>query len=109
WPEAFDPPDGGRKPRPPGRAKAGDAPQAQARPRPPPQRVGVDLGTLEDRVIIELGVPRQSHRPPVVDHRFHDEFRGDYRVGPGHDKSPVGRDAVADFDLDTAQDDTALT
>src|SRR6516225_7126031 len=85
-----------------------DHSEAQAGPRHPADGIRVDLRPLEGGIVVELGVARQAHRPPVLDQAFHGELCGDDRVRPGHDQPAVQGDAVEDLDRNATLDDQAL-
>src|SRR6478672_1807002 len=88
--------------------KHGDHTQTQAGPRDAADRIGMDLGPLEDGVVVELRVAGQAEGTPVLDQGFDYERRGNHRARPGSDQAAVQGDAIEDLNLDAAADDQPL-
>jgi hypothetical protein len=64
---------------------------------------------LEDRVVVELGVARQTELPPVLDQALDDELGGDALIaGPRGHQAAVQRDPVEHLDLRAIADDQSL-
>src|SRR5262249_27792324 len=81
-------------------------PQAQAEPTDAPAHVRGGMRPLEDRVVVELGIARQSELPPVLDQALDNQLRRDaLPTRPGRDQSAMQRDSVEHLDLGAAFDD----
>ena len=86
-----------------------DDAQPQAQSADSPDRVGMDVRPLEDRIVVELGVAWQAELPPMLDHALNYEFGRDaLPARPGCDQAAMERDAVEDLDVGSAADDQAL-
>ena len=100
--------DGRLKARLRRRHKDRDHPQTQAGPRHAADGVGMNLCPFKDGIVVKLGVARETDRPPVFDHGFHGEVRGDDRLRPRHDHASVERNAIEDLDRRASLDDQAF-
>ena len=86
-----------------------DDPRAQAQSADATDRVGMGVGPLEDRPVVELGIARQAELAPVLDQAFDHELRRHAGLdGPRRDQAAVQRDGVEHLDLRAALDDQPL-
>jgi hypothetical protein len=80
-----------------GEAKTGDTAEV----------IGILMGSLEPRVVVELGVARQTDLTPVFDQGQGSVLRRDGRSWPGGCQAAVKGDGVENFDIDSAFNDKA--
>jgi hypothetical protein len=80
-----------------GEAKTGDTTKV----------IGILMGSLEPRVVVELGVARQTDLPPVFDQGQGSALRRDGRSWPGACQAAVKGDGIKDLDVDSAFNDKA--
>src|SRR5262249_57875087 len=74
-----------------------------------PDRVGMDVRPLEDRIVVELGAAWQAELPPMLDQALNHELGRDALPSrPGCNQAAMERDAVEDLDLGSAADDQTL-
>ncbi len=67
------------------------------------------MRAVEDRIVVELSIGRQTDRTPVLNQRLDSQFGGDWRLdGPGGGQAPVQRNGVEHLDVRPAFDDQAL-
>ena len=86
-----------------------DHPQAQAKSADPTYRVGMGVRPLEDRVVVELGVARQTELPPVLGQALDDELGGAALIArPRGHQAAMQRDPVEHLDLRAIADDQPL-
>jgi hypothetical protein len=80
-----------------GEAKTGDTAEV----------IGILMGSLEPRVVVELGVARQADLTPVFDQGQGSALRRYGSSGPGGCQAAVKGDGIKDFDVDSAFNDKA--
>jgi len=97
--------DHGLETRLPGRSKDRDDPQAQTQPGHSTETIRPVMGSVKDRVVVELGIARQSHLPPVLQEPFYSDFRGDDRVRPRLAQPSMKADGVEHLDVDSTPND----
>src|SRR5579884_406818 len=80
-------------------------PKTQANPHHPADHVGIVMGAMEPRLVVELGIGRQANHAPVGDQQIRNEASREPLRGPRIRFSAVQRDAGQDVHLRSMQDD----
>ena len=82
-----------------GRDEDGYHSQLEAYPDDPSERIGVVMGALESRVVVELAVAWQANLTPVIqDTVLRPNGLNRASLGPGSHKPSVERDGIQDID-----------
>ncbi len=103
-PQAVEPFDGRLEPRFPGWGEHHDHSQVQAQSGDRADHIGMLMGSLEDRVVVELDVVGQPHFLPVCQNRLADPLSREPLAGLGHGQSPPQRDSGHDLEYGSVLD-----
>ena len=63
------------------------------------------MGTLKDRIVVELGIGKQSPDAPVLQQGLSDSYCKDHRVWPRTHKAAVEGDGIEDFYFSASSND----